>query len=68
MPTTTRSVELVLDAKIYLYVDVDDATVTHVEIDFDRQPASCDPPDARDRAWDIALGPGHPAWPTPSFT
>lgn len=64
----TQSVEMVLDAKVYVYVDLEGRTVTHVEIDFDRQPHSCDPPASRDEAWTIALGKGHAAWPPPVWT
>lgn len=70
MPETmNRSAELVLDAKVYVYVDLDGRAVTHVEIDVDRQPASYDgPAGTRDEAWTIALSKGRAPLPTPIWT
>jgi hypothetical protein len=66
----TRSAELVLDAKVYVYVDLEGRRITHVEVDYDRQPSSYDGPEATsDEAWKIALRETTPAaWPTPSWT
>lgn len=52
-----------------MYVDLEGQEVTHVEIDFDRQPAGYDgPPGTRDEAWTIAVGPGHRPLPTPRWS